>query len=128
MGNESLPCNDMPLSRVPGIQIVYNGVRRVVSNVTEAFVFTVQQCLEEASAERYATAVATLTFLTRNDAIRTGSFRSKVPVAVKQETIYIGKNISKDDKFKQITKLCQLLQIKPQTILWKDGNSIIFEY
>ena len=110
------------------MQVFYNGIPHNVSNRTEAFVYTVQQCLENASIERYVTAMETLTFLTKNDAIRTGSFRSKTPVTVKNEIIYIGKNISSDDKCKQITKLCEVLHIKPQTILWKDGDSIIFEY
>lgn len=120
--------NNAPLSHIPGIQIAYNGAHHVMSNITEAFVYTVQQCLENASTERYVIAIETLPFLTRDDAIRTGSFRSKIPVTVKNETIYIGKNSSSEDKLKQITKLCEILHIKPQTILWKDGDSIIFEH
>ncbi len=126
--NDSSPAIDTSLSHNTGIEIVYNGVSHTVSNITEAFVFTVQQCLEEASAEHCVVAMETLTFLTRNAAITTGSFRSKVPVTVKQETIYIGKNISSNDKLKQTTKLCKVLHIKPQTILWREGDSIVFEY
>ena len=69
------------------MQVFYNGIPHNVSNRTEAFVYTVQQCLENASIERYVTAMETLTFLTKNDAIRTGSFRSKTPVTVKNEII-----------------------------------------
>lgn len=128
MKNTSSRFNDISFADENDIQVIYNGISHIVSNVTEAFVYTVQQCLENASTEHYTTAMETLAFLTRNDAISTGSFRSKTPVTVKHETIYIGKNSSSEDKLKQIIKLCDLLRIKPQTILWRKENSIIFEY
>lgn len=128
MKNTSSRFNDISFADENDIQVIYNDISHIVSNVTEAFVYTVQQCLENASTEHYTTAMETLTFLTRNDTISTGSFRSKTPVTVKHETIYIGKNSSSEDKLKQIIRLCDLLRIKPQTILWRKENSIIFEY
>lgn len=128
MKNTSSRFNDISFADENDIQVIYNDISHIVSNVTEAFVYTVKQCLENASTEHYTTAMETLAFLTRNDAISTGSFRNKTPVTVKHETIYIGKNSSSEDKLKQITKLCELLRIKPQTILWRKENSIIFEY
>ena len=111
-----------------GMQVIYNGVAHNVSNRTEAFVYTVQQCLEKASIDRYLIAVDTLPFLSRNDSLDSGNFRQKVPVTVKRETIYIGKHSNSAEKLKQITRLCDVLQIKSQTILWRNDDSIIFEY
>lgn len=111
-----------------GMQVIYRGVAHDVSTSTEAFVYTVRQCLESASAERCAAAIEALSFLTKNGDLNTGSFRNKVAVTLRQETVYIGKNSSSEDKFKQIKRLCDTLRIKPQTILWRNGNSIIFEY
>ena len=111
-----------------GMQVIYNGVPHNVSNKTEAFVYTVQQCLENASIDRYLIAMETLPFLSRNDSLDSGKFRQKVPVTVKKETIYIGKHSNSAEKLKQVTRLCDVLHIKPQTILWRNDDSIIFEY
>ena len=111
-----------------GMQVIFNGVSHNVSNKTEAFVYTVQQCLEKASIDRYLIAMETLPFLSRNDSLGTGNFRQKAPVTVKRETIYIGKHSNSAEKIKQITRLCDVLHIKPQTILWRNEDTIIFEY
>lgn len=111
-----------------GMQVIYNGVSHNVSNKTEAFVYTVQQCLENASIDRYLIAMDTLPFLSRNDSLDSGNFRQKAPVTVKRETIYIGKHSNSAEKLKQVTRLCDVLHIKPQTILWRNDDSIIFEY
>ena len=111
-----------------GMQVIFNGVTHNVSNKTEAFVYTVQQCLEKASIDRYLIALETLPFLSRNDSLGTGNFRQKVPVTVKRETIYIGKHSNSAEKIKQILRLCDVLHIKPQTILWRNEDTIIFEY
>ena len=111
-----------------GMQVIYNGVSHNVSNKTEAFVYTVQQCLEKASIDRYLIAMETLPFLSRNDSLDSGNFRQKAPVTVKRETIYIGKHSNSAEKLKQVTRLCDVLHIKPQTILWRNDDSIIFEY
>ena len=111
-----------------GMQVIYNGVPHNVSNKTEAFVYTVQQCLENASIDRYLIAMETLPFLSRDDSLDSGNFRQKVPVTVKRETIYIGKHSNSAEKLKQVTRLCDVLHIKPQTILWRNDDSIIFEY
>lgn len=111
-----------------GMQVIYNGVSHNVSNKTEAFVYTIQQCLENASIDRYLIAMETLPFLSRDDSLDSGNFRQKVPVTVKRETVYIGKHSNSAEKFKQVTKLCDVLHIKPQTILWRNDDSIIFEY
>lgn len=111
-----------------GMQVIYNGISHNVSNKTEAFVYTVQQCLEKASIDRYLIAMETLPFLSRNDSLDSGNFRQKSPVTVKRETIYIGKHSNSAEKLKQVTRLCDVLHIKPQTILWRNDDSIIFEY
>lgn len=111
-----------------GMQVIYNGIPHNVSNKTEAFVYTVQQCLENASIDRYLIAMETLPFLSRNDSLDSGNFRQKAPVTVKRETIYIGKHSNSAEKLKQVTRLCDVLHIKPQTILWRNDDSIIFEY
>ena len=111
-----------------GMQVIYNGIPHNVSNKTEAFVYTVQQCLENASIDRYLIAMETLPFLSRNDSLDSGIFRQKAPVTVKRETIYIGKHSNSAEKLKQVTRLCDVLHIKPQTILWRNDDSIIFEY
>lgn len=111
-----------------GMQVIYNGIPHNVSNKTEAFVYTVQQCLENASIDRYLIAMDTLPFLSRNDSLDSGNFRQKAPVTVKRETIYIGKHSNSAEKLKQVTRLCDVLHIKPQTILWRNDDSIIFEY
>lgn len=111
-----------------GMQVIYNGVPHNVSNKTEAFIYTVQQCLENASIDRYLIAMETLPFLSRDDSLDSGNFRQKVPVTVKRETIYIGKHSNSAEKLKQVTRLCDVLHIKPQTILWRNDDSIIFEY
>ena len=111
-----------------GMQVIYKGVSHNVSNKTEAFVYTVQQCLENASIDRYLIAMETLPFLSRNDSLDSGNFRQKAPVTVKRETIYIGKHSNSAEKLKQVTRLCDVLHIKPQTILWRNDDSIIFEY
>lgn len=121
-----------PIRRSPypntGMQVIYNGIPHNVSNKTEAFVYTVQQCLENASIDRYLIAMETLPFLSRNDSLDSGNFRQKAPVTVKRETIYIGKHSNSAEKLKQVTRLCDVLHIKPQTILWRNDDSIIFEY
>lgn len=111
-----------------GMQVIYNGVPHNVLNRTEAFVYTVQQCLENAPIDRYLIALETLPFLSRDDSLGTGNFRQKVPVTVKHEIIYIGKHSNSTEKIKQITRLCDVLHIKPQTILWRNEDTIIFEY
>lgn len=111
-----------------GIQVIFNGVSHNVSNKTEAFVYTVQQCLEMASVDRYTIAIDTLPFLTRNGTLDTGVFRQKALAIVKKDMIYIGKNSNSTEKLKQITRLCDVLHIKSQTILWRNDDSIIFEY
>ncbi len=78
--------------------------------------------------EHCATAIEELSFLTKDGTLSSGNFRQKVSVTVGRETVYIGKNSSSEDKAGQITRLCDLLHIKPQTILWRKENSIIFEY
>lgn len=111
-----------------GMQVFYNNAPHNVSNKTEAFVYTVQQCLENASSDRCLIAMERLPFLSRNDSIDSGYFRQKVPFIVKKETIYIGKHSSSAEKLKQVTKLCDVLHIKPQTVLWRYNGSTIFEY
>ncbi|MBQ3041523.1 MAG: AIPR family protein [Clostridia bacterium] len=111
-----------------GMQVIYKGVPHNVSNRTEAFIYTVQQCLENASIDRYLIAMETLPFLSKNDSLDSGNFRQKAPVTVKKETIYIGKHSNSAEKLKQVTRLCDVLRIKPQTILWRNDDSIIFEY
>ena len=110
------------------IQVIYNGTSHNVSNQTEAFVYTVQQCLKKASMERYKIAMETLPFLTNNESLNSGVLRQKSSAIVKKETIYIGKNSSSARKIEQITKLCDTLQIEPKTIIWKNKDEIIFEY
>ena len=113
---------------ITGMQVIYKGVPHNVSNRTEAFIYTVQQCLENASIDRYLIAMETLPFLSKNDSLDSGNFRQKAPVTVKKETIYIGKHSNSAEKLKQVTRLCDVLRIKPQTILWRNDDSIIFEY
>ena len=111
-----------------GLQVIYKGLPHNVANKTEAFVYTVQQCLEKASIGRFLIAVETLPFLTRNDTLDSGYFKQKIAITVKNENIYVGKQSSSVEKLKQLTKLCDVLQINPQTILWRNNDSIIFEY
>jgi hypothetical protein len=73
-------------------------------------------------------AIEILPFLSRNDSFDSGNFRQKVPITVKRETVYVGKHSNSVEKFKQITRLCDVLHIKPHTILWRNEESIIFEY
>ena len=128
MGNTPSRISKSSSTRNIGMQVIYNGIPYNVSNKTEAFVYTVQQCLEKASVDRYTIAIDTLPFLTRNGTLDTGIFRQKALAIVKKDMIYIGKNSNSAEKLKQITRLCDVLHIKPQTILWRDKDSIIFEY
>lgn len=128
MGNTPSHISKSSSTRNIGMQVIYNGIPYNVSNKTEAFVYTVQQCLEKASVDRYTIAIDTLPFLTRNGTLDTGIFRQKALAIVKKDMIYIGKNSNSAEKLKQITRLCDVLHIKPQTILWRDKDSIIFEY
>lgn len=125
--HRSIP-SEPSLKRSIDMQVIYNGLSHYVLNATEAFVYTVRLCLEQAAIDRYLTAVATLPFLTRDASLETGSFRQKVQVTVNGETVYIGKHSNSEEKLKQITRLCDVLHISSKTILWKNDDSIIFEY
>jgi hypothetical protein len=110
------------------MQVIINAVPHNVSNKTETFVYTVQQCLEKASIDGYLVVMKTLPFLSRVDSVDYGNFRKKEPVIVKRETIYIGKYSKSTEKIKQITESCRVLQIEPKTIVWRNDDSILFEY
>ena len=110
------------------IQVVFRGVSHYTSSVSDAFIYTVQHCLDKAPLDRYYIALETLPFLTRNGSLETGSFRRKISFKVKNETIYIGKHSGNSEKLNQITRLCKVLLFEHQSILWKKGDSIIFEY
>lgn len=128
MGTETLSSTDPLPYPNTGMQVIYRDVPHHVSNITEAFVYTVRQCLENTSLDMFSTAVETLPFLSRNGSLDSGNFRQKSSITVKAETVYIGKHSNSAEKFKYVTKLCDVLHIKPQTILWKIDDSIIFEY
>ena len=70
----------------------------------------------------------TLPFLTRNASLDTGFFKQKATVTVKGETIYIGKPSGGSEKVAQLKRLCEVLNLEPQTILWKKEDSVIFKY
>lgn len=128
MGTETLSSTGPLPYPNTGMQVIYRDVPHHVSNITEAFVYTVRQCLENTSIDVFSTAVETLPFLSKDHSLDSGYFRQTASVTVKAETIYIGKHSSNSEKLKQVTRLCNVLHIKPQTILWKNDDSIIFEY
>ena len=110
------------------VQVVFDEISHLVSNKTAAFVYSVQRCLEKASIDKYQEAMETLPFLTRNASLDTGFFKQKAPVTVKGETIYIGKPGGGIEKATQLKRLCEVLNLEPQTILWKKEDSLIFKY
>ena len=112
-----------PVTEVIFDNLTYNGTTK-----TEAFIYTIQKCLEKSSIDKYLLAVETLPFLTKNSNLDTGCFKSKKTLTIYDEIIYIGKNSSTDAKFKQLTQLCDILDIAPKTILWIEDSNIIFEY
>ena len=122
------PSHTQSSSQSIAVQVIYNGVSYNASNITEAFIYTVQQCLEKSSIDKYIIALETLPFLTRNVALNSGKFRKKTSVTIKEEPIYIGKQSNSTEKINQLKRLCDVLHIEDHTILWKKEDSIIFEY
>ena len=66
--------------------------------------------------------------MTKDDSLETGYFGRKESIVVKDETILVGKQSSVNKKIKQMQELCDYIGISSRTILWKNKDSIIFEY
>jgi len=115
-------------SRNNDVQVIFEGVPHTVSSVSSAFVFTVKLCLEKASLNKRFSAIEKIPFLTKDDSLETGYFGRKESIVVKDETILVGKQSSVNKKIKQMQELCDYIGISSRTILWKNKDSIIFEY
>ena len=115
-------------SRNNDVQVIFEGVPHTVSSVSSAFVFTVKLCLEKASLNKRFSAIEKIPFLTKDDSLETGYFGRKESIVVKDETILVGKQSSVNKKIKQMQELCDHIGISSRTILWKNKDSIIFEY
>lgn len=115
-------------SRNNEVQVIFEGVPHTVSSVSSAFVFTVKLCLEKASLNKRFSAIEKIPFLTKDDSLETGYFGHKESIVVKDETILVGKQSSVNKKIKQMQELCDYIGISSRTILWKNKDSIIFEY
>ena len=116
------------IDKSSGIRVIFNSTHFNAETITDAFVYTVQQCLNNTSRANVSKAISELSFLTFDKAIDSGFFISKDAFAIHGKTIYIGKHSSSDLKMRHLTKLCNLISTCPKTIIWEKGDSIIFEY
>lgn len=111
-----------------GIQVIIDGITTNVSNNTEAFIYTIEKCLEKSTPQDLIMAVDLLPFLTFDEKANSGYFFRKEPIFVHGITMFVGKQSNTSDKISQLNRLCVLLKAAPNTIIWKNRNSIIFEY
>ena len=100
-----------------------------VSNATDAFVHTIEHCLQYAHQNNMDMKYIInqcKSFITSEEK-NNSYFKSKSAIHIDGQVFYIGKKSSFVTKTDQVGRLCKLLQLKSQTIIWKDGAKIVYQ-
>lgn len=130
--NNSTPRSTSTTRNVPTkvtmVKLLFNGSVQEVSTATDAFSYTISECLMYAD-KRKVDLDALLKGCPYISATKrdTGYFRSNDLVVINNKQFYIGKSLNYNAKVLHINKLCKYLRLAPKSICWMNGESVVFE-
>lgn len=107
-------------------QIVVEGVKSTVKDATEAIVQTFQIVLSN-HKELLPLCKEKILMITDDETKKNSVFRSKSAIKIGEEIIYIGTSTGFPDKCKYADKLCMLCKLPEGSIIWGDGNQVVYE-
>lgn len=115
-------------TKVSSVKLFFNPKSQNVNNAADAFAYTISECLKYAYKRRinldaYLQDCSYISTEKRN----TGYFRSIESITISNKQFCIGKSHSFDTKVYQINKLCAYLKLPANSIIWFDGDNIVYK-
>jgi hypothetical protein len=115
-------------TKVTTVKLLFNNNIQNVSNATDAFSYTIRECLKYAYDQKFNldSLLQDCSYISTTKR-ETGYFRSNDSVEINNKQFYIGKKHSFEAKVTYINKLCKHLKLAANSICWLDGQDIVYQ-